>query len=186
MDAQWPTDLPASPNESILASADYVRRLIRHVREAELAAQKRKAKGKASSPQWQDEAVAVLQTQFDPATGTVDDKLVRGELAKRGLMKDKKIMPFVQDFKKNQIEKLGAAAFNRALIFDETDVLDQNRTYIAQSLGYDALRVLTTDEITREGADLAEFAPADPASLNRSAEAAVPGVPAFVVKNLVN
>ncbi|KAJ1908902.1 cytosolic leucyl tRNA synthetase [Tieghemiomyces parasiticus] len=207
-EARWPSDLPAAADESVLAAADYVRRLMRHVREAEVAAQKRKAKGKAKAaagtekpfnpdepkhltivvasqfPAWQEAAIEVLRAHYDPTTGTVDDKAVRGDLGAKGMMKDKKVMPFVQEFKKS-VDKLGAAAFDRALAFDEREVLDQNRTYLTQSLGYTGgLRILDSDTLTASDTDLAAYSPADPAGLTKAAEVSVPGNPAFVVKNV--
>ncbi|KAJ1972779.1 cytosolic leucyl tRNA synthetase, partial [Dimargaris xerosporica] len=213
MQARWPADIPAAASESVLASADYVRRLVRHVREAEIAAQKRKAKGKGGKakgaseettklfnpsepkhltivvadqfPAWQTAAVDSLRAHYTPATGAFDDKQVRADLAAKGMMKDKKVMPFVQDFKK-QVEKFGAAAFERALTYNEMDVLVKNRDYIARSLGYTGVALVASDRVAQASeTELAsEFAPADAQSLQRAGEVSIPGAPGFVVKNV--
>ncbi|KAJ1969176.1 cytosolic leucyl tRNA synthetase [Dispira parvispora] len=203
--ARWPQGLPAAASESVLDAADYVRKLVRHVREAEMAVQKRKAKGKAKQteeaqfnpalpkhltiviahqfPAWQDQAVKVLAQHYQPDTRTVDDKAVRGELGAQGLMKNKKVMPFIQEFKK-QLDKRGEAAFNRALTFDEQEAIRQSKTFIVKSLGYQDLNIVEARALSAEGADLEAYPPADANALLRAVEASVPGAPAFVLKNV--
>ena len=117
--ALWPESRPA--DQSILEAGQYLRATVSKLREAEGAAlkalQKQKtgkaitvkfdpAKAKAirmyvasSFPEWQDTSVQLVQDNYDESTGAVDDAKVREGLAKAGLMKDKRVMPFVQAFK---------------------------------------------------------------------------------------
>jgi leucyl-tRNA synthetase len=43
--------------------------------------------------------VQVVKESYDAAANKVDDVKVRALLTERGLIKDKRAMPFVQDFK---------------------------------------------------------------------------------------
>ena len=89
------------------------------MRDAELAIAKRKAKKggptegvydpnrpkglnifvASSFPPWQDQSVAIAQGAYDATTGTIDDGKVKDELTKLGLLKDKRVMPFIQMLK---------------------------------------------------------------------------------------
>ena len=98
-----------------LEAGVYMRDTIKMIRDAEILAQKKKnvkgGKGGVSGqkgvrmfvatrfPEWQDASVQVVRDGLDEATGVVDDVRVRDGLMKKGLMKDKKVMPFVQAFK---------------------------------------------------------------------------------------
>ena len=50
-------------------------------------------------PAWQDACVQIVKDVYDPETEKVDDAKVRDLLKDRGLIKDKKAMPFIQAFK---------------------------------------------------------------------------------------
>ena len=96
----------------------YVRGTIKTIRDAEIAVTRRKAKGPTPAakyderkpkevsifvadafPEWQNVCVTAVHNHYDPASGAVDDAKVRQELAEKGLLKDKKAMPFVMAFK---------------------------------------------------------------------------------------
>ena len=53
----------------------------------------------SSFPPWQDQSVAISQGACDMTTGTIDDAKVKDELTKLGLLKDKRVMPFIQMLK---------------------------------------------------------------------------------------
>ena len=115
--ARWPTPPRAVDVPTIEAGA-YMRTLVKAVRDAEMALLKKlsKAKGGPLSfdpkkpravrvyvatrfPEWQDACVQAVQAAWDPAATRVDDARVRTVLTERGLIKDKRAMPFVQLFK---------------------------------------------------------------------------------------
>ncbi|CEG77935.1 Putative Leucine-tRNA ligase [Rhizopus microsporus] len=87
-----------------------------------------------------------------------------------GMLKDKKVMPFVQEQKK-LILKEGPSAFNRALIFNEIETLETAMDEIKRALGFHTVTILGHDQWAEE--DL------------KAAESAVPGVPSFSFKNEV-
>lgn len=117
--ALWP-DPPASyqPCPDLRAAGNYMRGTLKTIRDAELLLAKKKAKkGGAGGPAaydptllkksvnvfvastfppWQDQSIDIMQKAYDPTTGTVDDGKIKDELTKTGLLKDKRIMPFIQ------------------------------------------------------------------------------------------
>ncbi len=117
--ARWPTPTQAIDTPTIEAGA-YMRALVKNVRDAELTLLKKleKAKGKSGPPpfnpkkpralrvyvatrfpEWQDACVQAVQAAWTSETSRVDDAKVRALLTERGLIKDKRAMPFVQLFK---------------------------------------------------------------------------------------
>lgn len=50
-------------------------------------------------PEWQDVCVQAVREGYDEGEDRVDDGRVREVLAEKGLIKDKRAMPFVQAFK---------------------------------------------------------------------------------------
>jgi leucyl-tRNA synthetase len=117
--ALWP-DTPASyqPSPDLLAAGSYMRGTLKTMRDAEILLMKKKAKkggagGPAaydpssskksvniyvasSFPQWQDQSIGIMQNAYDPKTGNINDAQIKDELTKLGLLKDKRIMPFIQ------------------------------------------------------------------------------------------
>jgi leucyl-tRNA synthetase len=120
--ALWPTPAQAVDTPTIEAGA-YMRALVKNVRDAELTLLKKlgKATTKGSGPktppfdpkkpralrvyvatrfpEWQDACVQAVQAAWAPETARVDDAKVRALLMERGMIKDKRAMPFVQLFK---------------------------------------------------------------------------------------
>ncbi|RUS29537.1 hypothetical protein BC938DRAFT_480538 [Jimgerdemannia flammicorona] len=192
--ARFPT--PRSEvDQSLLEAAEYIRRTVKSVRDLELATQKKKGKGKAVAneydptkpkslrvfvatrfPEWQDAGIEVLRENYnavdcfirEQATGTFDDVKIRESLAQKDLLKNKKMMPFVQDQKK-RIEKFGASSFNRTLIFNEYETLRTAVEFLKRSLGFHTIHILLEDQWTEND--------------SRAAEIAVPGDPGFTFKN---
>lgn len=114
--AQFPKAFPTPEEDRFIVDAGvYVRTAIKNIRDAELKFHKNKAKGKTGGsydpskpkgikvyvssgfPEWQETAVGIVKESFDGSK--VDDKKVKEELEKRGLIKEKKYMPFVAMFK---------------------------------------------------------------------------------------
>lgn len=117
--ARWPT--PAHPvDRAMLESGAYIRGTVKSIREAEgQLLKKLKSKGGAPFdprkpktvrifvatrfPEWQDRVVQAVRDAYDGQSGKVDDGRVREVLSKQGLMKDKRVMPFVQAMKVRDI-----------------------------------------------------------------------------------
>ena len=114
--AQYPKlDFPV--DQPILDSAVFVRTTLKDIRDHEIALSKKKAKGKSQAvfdptkpkavkiyiasgfPEWQENAVAVVKRAYNEATGVVDDSQIKDELTSRGMLSEKKLMPFIALFK---------------------------------------------------------------------------------------
>lgn len=138
--ALWPT--PSAPVErSIIESGIYMRGLVKTMRDSETQLVKRlqKAKGKGKEaaydpkkpravniyvasafPEWQDTCVAAVQAAYDEAAGTINDVKVREILTEKGLIKDKRAMPFVQTFKVSRFQELDKTVYRADALFSET------------------------------------------------------------------
>jgi len=104
---------PAQYDVSAIKSATYVRGLLSQVRSAEALRVKKAAKrGTAevkeeskeavlivaeSFPTWQEDTIKALQEAYDPATRRFTDE--KEILAKKGLIKDKRVMAFAMSIK---------------------------------------------------------------------------------------
>ena len=113
--ALWPE--PSTPvDRAILQSGQYMRGTIKMIRDAELAMLKKMSKSKSTPfdpkkprsvriyvattfPEWQNRCVKIVEEAYDAEKEKVDDKKIRELLAKEGLIKDKRAMPFAQLFK---------------------------------------------------------------------------------------
>lgn len=115
--ARFPT-LDAAVDHSIIDAAVYVRTVTKEIRDAEISFAKKKGKGKGGPaafdpakpkavkiyvangfPAWQEYAVEIVKGAFDESSGKVDDEKIRTEVLQKGLGKDKKLMPFIAQFK---------------------------------------------------------------------------------------
>lgn len=115
--ARWP-ETTKSIDRVIIDSGAYMRGLIKTMRDAELTLLKKMNKGKqgqapydptkpravriyvaTSFPEWQDQCVQVVKDAYVSEADKVDDAKVRELLMQRGLIKDKRAMPFIQAFK---------------------------------------------------------------------------------------
>lgn len=116
--AQWPT--PSHPvDRTVIDSAQYMRTTLKEIRDAELSMVKKGAKAAkvkgtpfdpskkkavrifvaSKFPEWQETSIEIMKGATNLETGAVDDAKVREEITKKGLIKDKKIMPFVMNVK---------------------------------------------------------------------------------------
>lgn len=218
--ALWPT--PASAVDTAAVEAgNYMRGTIKTIRDAELTLIKKLSRGKSSPydpkkpkavrvyvasrfPLWQNECVGAVQESYDGETQKVDDANVRELLQSKGLLKDKRTMPFIQLFKvytkdksrvssisfealvnqifpsqQKRMQQVGAeAAFRRQLLFSEVDVLNEILGYLKKSLSLEDAEVLTVD-----GALVR--AEVDPKGYNKMIiESSEPGAPAFEFRNV--
>jgi len=192
--ASWPT--PASAVDTAAVEAgNYMRGTIKTIRDAELTLIKKLSRGKSSPydpkkpkavrvyvasrfPQWQNECIEAVKGAHDDETQKVDDAKVRELLQVKGLLKDKRAMPFIQLFKK-RMQQVGAeAAFKRQLLFSEVEVLNEILGYLKKSLGLEDAEVLAVDEALVK-------AEADPKGYNKMIiESSEPGTPAFEFRNV--
>lgn len=108
---------PTAPvDEAALAAIKYVRGLIGQMRQTELGFMKKKAKGKSNAsfdpskpkgvkmflatsfPQWQDACVEALQESYSADSNKIDNAKLKQILGSKGLMKEKRAMPFCMLF----------------------------------------------------------------------------------------
>lgn len=158
MKANWP-ELSQPVDNSVLQAAEYLRKVIKKVRDQELSSQKKAKKGKAATstfdpflpknltlfvassfPAWQENVIEHQRQFYNESSKTFDDAGLRQALTTAGLMKDKQVMPFANEIKK-RVASFGASAFDRALAFDEVSTLKQNQAYIKRALGYNDIDI---------------------------------------------
>ncbi|KAJ7434072.1 hypothetical protein FB451DRAFT_1312782 [Mycena latifolia] len=198
--ALWPK--PAQPVDvAVIEAGVYMRGTIKTIRDAEVSLvkmlNKTKAKGgkkegdkamydpkkpksvriyvATTFPEWQDTCVQIVKESYDASADKVDDAKVRTLLTERGLIKDKRAMPFVQDFKKRMAQFGAQTAFRRTLPFSETDVLNEIVPYLKKSLTLVDVEVYSVDDA------LARQEDGFTKSIIDSSE---PGNPAFEYRNV--
>ena len=115
--ALWPENTKAIDRTTIDTGV-YLRDTTKTLRDAELSLLKKMNKGKGAQapydpkkpkavriyvatnfPEWQDACVQIVKDTYDAEREKVDDAKVRELLIQRGMIKDKKAMPFIQAFK---------------------------------------------------------------------------------------
>lgn len=114
--ARWPKTSGAV-DRSRTEAAVYMRGTVKTIRDAELGLLKKLAKGKgvasydpkkpkavrvyvaSAFPAWQETCVQAVRESYAADAERVDDAKVREVLTAKGLIKDKRAMPFVQMFK---------------------------------------------------------------------------------------
>ncbi|OMJ21371.1 putative leucine-tRNA ligase, cytoplasmic [Smittium culicis] len=151
--------------ERDLAIGDYIKRLVKSIREAEgLLVKQSKAKKlktlaqfdpkmpktidilvSKAFPAWQTDIVNVLRANY--VDGVFNDVEIRANLGKMGILKDKKTMPFANEIKKNVLKFGADEAFNRKLLFDEMELLSEVVLgYVKNSCGYESVKVVLIGE----------------------------------------
>ncbi|KAF8235841.1 leucyl-tRNA synthetase [Tricholoma matsutake] len=200
----WPT--PTQPvDRALLEAAAYMRGTTKTIRDAEAALVKMisKSQGKGKGPgkddrvmfdsrkpktvsvyvatafpEWQDVCVQAVQQAYVKEEDRVDDVKVREVLTEKGLIKDKRAMPFVQAFKK-RMQQFGAeTAFRRALPFSESIVLNEMLPYLKKSLNLVDAEVIFVDEARKKAE---QGLPGYTKSIIESSE---PGSPGFEYRNV--
>lgn len=114
--ARWPTP-KEQVDHTIIEAIAYMRSTVKSTHDAEASLLKMLSKKKdrsifdpklpkslriyvaTSFPEWQDACVQIIKEAYDEQSDKVDDVKVKELLAQKGLIKDKKIMPFIQAFK---------------------------------------------------------------------------------------
>jgi len=165
--AAWPT--PSDPvDHTLIEAGQYMRGTIKTIRDAEASLLKAltKAKGKKSSdafydpkkpkavriyvattfPEWQDTCVQIIKEAYSKEDDKVDDSKVKQLLSERGLIKDKRPMPFIQAFKKRMSQYGAETAFRRTLPFSESFVLRELLAYLKKTLNLTEAEVLSVED----------------------------------------
>ncbi|KAI8985496.1 leucyl-tRNA synthetase [Pilobolus umbonatus] len=176
---------PTQPvDEALDAATRYLRKTTKSIRDTELSLTKKKKKATSDYkpsepksltiyvatkfPEWQDQCLSIMKSHYKD--GQFDDLKIRQELGSKGMLKDKKVMPFVQEQKKF-ILKEGPVAFNRTLVFDECLILEEGKDELKRALGFHTVNILGHQQWSEQD--------------KKVAESAVPGSPAFNFKNEV-
>ncbi|KAH6574050.1 hypothetical protein BASA60_005708 [Batrachochytrium salamandrivorans] len=193
MSARWPETSP--PDLSLLAAATYVRELGSKIRSADDAAAKKRSKkgGKpdvvpessgpktlhlyiaTKFPDWQEQVMAILKETWDESAGVLNGQ-EKELLAKAGLLKDKRVMPFAALIKKT-VEVSGRSALDRTLPFLEMDTLSANLDFLRRDLivlKVGSIRLMQKESLVIgvDGVDEEDI---------RKADAALPGAPTYRV-----
>lgn len=191
--ALWP-EPSSAVDRSILDAGAYMRGTVKTMRDAELSLLKKMGKNKAgkvpydpkspkavriyvahSFPEWQDTCVQAIKDAYAEEADKVDDAKVREILTKKGLIKDKRAMPFVQAFKKRMSQFGAQTAFRRTLPFSEAEVLKELLPYLKKTLNLvDADIYSVEDALSKEG----------PGFSRAIIESSEPGAPAFEYYNV--
>ena len=193
-----------------------MRNTVKMIRDAELSILKKMQKGKkprdgvdapfdpkkpksvriyvaTTFPEWQDACVQAAKDAYEEETDKIDDAKVRELLMERGLIKDKRAMPFIQLFKvkdqtsgfdnirtngclqKRMVEFGATTAFRRTLPFSETAALAEILPYLKRTLN-----LVDVDVLTAEAARAKE----GPGYNRMIIDGAEPGSPAFEYRNV--
>ncbi|WRT64371.1 leucine-tRNA ligase [Kwoniella shivajii] len=157
--AQFPRK-SAPIDTSRLAQLEYMRQVVEKLRGAEAQLGKKKGKGKhtvyddrkpkqtriyvaSKFPEWQEKTIALVREVYDGKD--IDDAALKVKFQETGLIKDKKIMPFAQQFKRKVLAE-GESAFDRALAFDELHTLKVLVPYIKASARFSDIDVISVSE----------------------------------------
>ncbi|KAH0833985.1 hypothetical protein J3R83DRAFT_11219 [Lanmaoa asiatica] len=194
--ARWP-DPGRTADRTLIEAGAYMRDTLKMIRDAETTLLKMLQKGKVGKPdgpsfdlklpksvrvyvatqfpEWQEACVQAVKEAYSEAEDKVDDVRVRAILTERGLIKDKRVMPFVQAFKKRMQDFGVKAAFNRSLLFSESQVLAEFLPYLKRALNLVDAEVFLVEEA------LQRDEPGFTASIIETSE---PGSPAFEYRNV--
>ncbi|KAN0080063.1 hypothetical protein V8E55_009629 [Tylopilus felleus] len=194
--ARWP-DPARTADRTLIEAGAYMRSTLKTIRDAETTLLKKLQKGKKGKPdgpsfdpkapksvrvyvatrfpEWQEICVQAIRKAYSEAEDTVDDVRVRAILTERGLIKDKRVMPFVQAFKKRMQDFGAKVAFNRSLLFSESQVLTEFLPYLKRSLNLVDAEVFLVDEALQKD---------EPGFTPTLIETSEPGSPAFEYRNV--
>ena len=211
--ALWP-DPGRAADRPLIEAGVYMRGTLKMIRDAETTLLKKLQKGKKGKPdgpsfdpkspksvrvyvatrfpEWQETCVQAVKEAYSEVENKVDDARVRAILTERNLIKDKRVMPFVQAFKashrvfeggsltkpcaQKRMQDLGAKiAFNRSLLFSESQVLGEFLPYLKRSLNLVDAEVFLVDEALQRN---------EPGFTPTIIESSEPGSPAFEYRNV--
>eukprot|EP00971_Amphidinium_carterae_P245075 4865883-Amphidinium_carterae.1 len=173
LDARWP-EPTAAEDKSISAQGTYIFDKVPH---EGLKLQEKCAKqGKAIAatayvattyPDWKIQVLDLLREKFQANAMPVGDVQQDEEKKKqwneivKGLMQNDKLKPFAKHlgpfaaFKRDEAEKMGAAAFDAKSSFDEVALLKEHANYLKDKLGVE-VAVAVADGATAEAAKEAQ------------------------------
>ncbi|TIC23753.1 leucyl-tRNA synthetase [Wallemia mellicola] len=179
-------------DQTLYDSLTYVRASVKTMRDAELALAKRK-KGKAneafdvkakkalkvftakSYPAWQEQCVNFATECWTESDKTFDDGKLKNILIEKGLIKDKRIMPFIQSLKRRAMQFGGETAFNRTLPFNEREILLNCAAYFRKTLNLEQFEVVEVEGQNSSASDEYKDLPDHVKKLIDNAEPNSPG-----------
>ena len=180
---RWP-QVPAV-QQDLAAKREYIKATSTNITSAQGQAAKKKAKGKGTGfdpkkpkrisiyvaenfPTWQNEWVDLIKEEHSTTSSTVvQDKL---KAIKDGRERTK-VQAFVQGLKNSLRTSDADKVFQRKLLFDEVELLNEMKAGLIKTTGCEEVVVVKVDEEKK-------------AELPPTAESAVPGKPAFVWENI--
>ncbi|KAF7759757.1 hypothetical protein Agabi119p4_11452 [Agaricus bisporus var. burnettii] len=205
--ALWPTPT-SPVDRVLLESSNYMRTTVKSIRDAEVNLLKLMAKAKSkknassssssdsfvhfdpkkpkevkiyvatSFPSWQDACVGIVQDAYNTQDSKVDDTKIKASLIQKGLIKDKRAMPFIQAFKKRITEYGAQTAFNRTLPFAESQVLHELAPYLTKSLNLEGVEIVSVEEALQKAQN------GEMGYSKVLIESSEPGNPAFEYRNV--
>lgn len=183
--------------QGLLDALEYVKEVSRAVRDAESVVLKSK-KGKAevdaskpakltllvstSFPEWQDEYIELVRQLFESQTLN-DNKVIKEKVGKDM----KRAMPFINFLKQRLAKEDPKTVFNRKLTFDEGKILSQVQDNIqkaATTIKIESLELVSFPYGSKQGTNLATGEPVEITATGKVVEAAVPGQPGILIKNV--
>ncbi|WPK27300.1 hypothetical protein PUMCH_004681 [Australozyma saopauloensis] len=184
-------------SQGLLDSLEYVKELSRAVRDAEGVVLKSK-KGKAevdstkptsltllvatSFPEWQDQYIELVRELFESLSLT-DNKVIKERVGKDM----KRAMPFINFLKQRLVKEDPKIVFNRKLTFNEGELLAQVLDIIQRStttIKVEKVNVITFAYGSATGVDIATGEEVEIPATGKVVEAAVPGQPGIVIRNI--
>lgn len=183
---------------TLSAARKYILQTSSSVNSAEGLQMKKKAKGKEVSfdpkkpkkltiymnerfPLWQSSLIELLQELWDPATKSVDDKVLTSRIDKA---EKKRAIPFVQVLKKRLLSgEAESAVFDRKLSFDEKSALISMMDTLRRSANLMEIQALNVQEGGMQGVDL--ITGETVGGVPPIAASAVPGNPTFFFANVI-
>lgn len=184
-------------SQGLLDSLDYVKELARAVRDAESVVLKSK-KGKAevdvtkpasvtllvstSFPEWQDEYIDLVRELYEAHTLN-DNKVIKEKVGKDM----KRAMPFINFLKQRLAKEDPKTVFNRELTFNEGELLKKVLPIIEKApttIQLADIKVIAFPHASKTGKDLVSSEEVAITATGKVVEAAVPGAPGIVIKNV--
>jgi leucyl-tRNA synthetase len=133
-------------------------------------------------PAWQSAQIELLRDLWDPATKSVDDKMLLSRIDKA---EKKRAVPFIQGLKKRLLSgETESVVFDRKLPFDEKRVLTSIMETLKRSASLTEIQALNLQDGGVQGVDLVTGETVG--DIPPIAENAVPGNPAFFFANVTS
>ncbi|KAF8346598.1 leucine-tRNA ligase [Amanita rubescens] len=193
--ARWPTP-EKQVDRTLVEAASYMRGVTKMMRDAEASLLKMLSRNKGKGPitfdpkkpksvriyvatefpEWQNECVDIVKQAYGANGDKVDDSKVKDLLIQKGLIKDKRAMPFIQMFKKRMAQFGAITAFRRTLPFSESQVLIEITPYLKKTLGLVDAEILSVQEARQRESE--------PGFTKAIIDTSEPGGPAIEYRNV--